>query len=42
VSVWAKNCEALSLPDDERRQLDAVIDKLYSDIDDGYQTVSIN
>jgi len=35
VSVWAKNCESLSLPDDERRQLNAFIDKLYSDMDDG-------
>lgn len=35
VSVWAKNCEALSLPDDERQQLNAFIDKLYSDMDDG-------
>jgi len=35
VSVWAKNCEALSLRDDERRQLNTFIDKLYSDMDDG-------
>jgi len=41
LSVWAKRCEALCLPDDERRQLNAFIDKLYSDMDDGEHAVCI-
>jgi hypothetical protein len=32
-SDWVKNCELLSLPDDEREQLNQFIDKLYSDMD---------
>ena len=35
VGVWAKNCEALCLADDERQQLNVFIDQLYSDMDDG-------
>jgi len=35
VGVWAKNCETLTLADDERQQLNTFIDKLYSDMDDG-------
>jgi len=41
LSVWAKHCKALCLPDDERRQLNAFIDKLYSDMDDGEHAVCI-
>ena len=41
LSVWAKRCEALCLPDDERQQLNAFIDKLYSDMDDGEHAVCI-
>jgi len=41
VSVWAKHCEALSLPDDERQELNTFIDKLYSDMDDGEHAVCI-
>ncbi|ELU09739.1 hypothetical protein CAPTEDRAFT_159764 [Capitella teleta] len=33
LSVWVKNCEDLDLPEDEKRQLDAAIDRLYEDID---------
>jgi len=35
VGVWAKNCEALSLPDAEQQQLNTFINRLYSDMDDG-------
>jgi len=41
VSVWAKQCEALCLPDDEQRQLNAFIDKLYREMDDGEHTACI-
>jgi len=34
-SAWVKNIEALNVPPAERGELDCLIDKLYSDIDDG-------
>ena len=34
-SVWVRNVEALSLAEDEKQRLDAVIDKLYDDIQKG-------
>ena len=35
ISVWVKNCENLALPDDEKEKLDAFIDQMYEDIDNG-------
>jgi hypothetical protein len=38
-SIWVKNCEALSLPDDQREDLNSLIDSLYTDIDEGLSQV---
>lgn len=33
ISVWAKNCEKLPLPEDEKQKLDSFIDQVYEDLD---------
>lgn len=33
ISVWAKNCENIELPEDEKVELDKFIDQLYEDLD---------
>ena len=35
MSVWAKNCDELQLPSDEREALDDFIDNLYEHLDEG-------
>ena len=35
ISIWCKNCDELSLQDEEKSQLDAFIDQLYDDLDKG-------
>ena len=35
ISIWCKNCDELSLQDEERSQLDAFIDQLYDNLDKG-------
>lgn len=33
LSVWVRNCDSLELPDDQREQLDQLIDQLYTTIE---------
>ena len=35
LSVWVRNCDSLSLEEDERATLDTLIDQLYDDLDKG-------
>ena len=35
LSVWVKNCDSLTIGEDERVTLDALIDHLYDDLDKG-------
>ncbi|XP_050396581.1 histone-lysine N-trimethyltransferase SMYD5 isoform X1 [Patella vulgata] len=33
ISVWVKNCDELSLPEDKRKELDDFIDKMYEELE---------
>lgn len=35
ISTWVRNCEKLTLGEEEREQLDCFIDQLYADLDTG-------
>lgn len=35
ISTWVRNCEKLTLGEEEREQLDSFIDQLYADMDTG-------
>ena len=35
ISTWVRNCEKLTLGEEEREQLDSFIDQLYADLDTG-------